>query len=303
MALINTGSFSKALWPGVNTFYGLAYDEFPVEWDKLFDTYTSRKAFEEDVGVSAFGLAPVKSEGQSVAFDTAIQGFITRYTHVTYGLGFIITREMYEDDLYDVIGEKRAKALALSMRQTKETVGANVFNRAFNSAYIGGDQVSMINTAHPNAAGGTQSNQPLVNANLSEAALEQAIIDIARFTNDRGLKMAFLAETLHIPPELMFEAERILASQFRVGTPNNDMSAFVRMGKIPGGYHVNHYFTSVTNWFIRTNCPDGMKYFERVADTFSEDNDFDTDNAKFKAYGRYSFGWTDWRSIYGAQGF
>ena len=303
MAIINSGSFSKALWPGVNAWYGKAYDEFPVEWTDLFDKYTSRKAYEEDVGVTSFGLAQVKPEGQGIAYDQENQSFITRYTHINYALGFIVTREAFDDDQYDVIGERRARALAYSMRQTKENVAANVYSRAFNSSYTGGDGVSMISASHPNAAGGTQSNTLSVNANISEAALEQAIIDIARFTNDRGLKIQVMPESIIIPPELMFEAERILKSQYRVGTSNNEVSALVSMGKFRGGVKVNHYLTSTTAWYVRTNSPDGLKYFSRKDDSFTEDNDFDTENAKFKATARYSFGWTDWRGIYGAAGF
>ena len=302
--LINSGSFPKALWPGVNAWYGDAYNQFPVEYTDLFDTHTSRKQFEEDVGVSGFSLAAVKSEGGPVTYDTMTQGFVTRYTHVTYALGFMVSKEMIEDDLYDVVAQKRAKALALSMRQTKETVAANVYNRAFNTSYKGGDNYQMIGTAHPLVAGGTASNKLAVDATLSEAALEQACIDIARFTNDRGLKMSFMPEAIIIPPELMFEAERIVKSQYRVGTANNDVSALISMGKFPKGVKVNHYLsnTSPYAWFIRTNCPDGMKYFERSADSFQEDNDFDTMNAKYLAYSRYSFGWTDWRGIYGTSG-
>lgn len=303
MAIINTGSFSKALWPGVNAWYGKAYDEFKVEWTDLFDSYTSRRAFEEDVGVSSFGLAQIKPEGSGVAFDTETQGFVTRYTHIVYALGFIVTKEAFDDDQYDVVAERRARGLAFSMRQTKENVAANVYNRAFSSSYTGGDGVSMISAAHPNVIGGTWSNTLTVNSNLSEASLEQACIDIARFTNDRGLKIQVLPKSIIIPPELMFEAERILKSQYRVGTPNNDISALVSLGKFPEGIKVNHYLTSSTAWFIRTNAPDGLKYFSRTDDTFNEDNDWDTENAKFKAMSRYSFGWTDPRAIYGAAGF
>lgn len=302
MAVINTGSFSKALLPGVNAWYGKAYDEYPVEWTALFDQYTSRKAFEEDVGVSGFGLAAVKPEGQGITYDTEQQGYISRYTHVTYGLGFVVTRDAFDDDQYDVIAERRAKGLAYSMRQTKEIVGANVYNRAFTAGYTGGDGVVLCSNAHPNVAGGTQSNLLATAANLSEAALEQAIIDISRYKNDRGLTIAVQPKSIIIPPELGFEAERILKSQYRVGTNNNDISALVSMGKFPGGVNVNHYLTSSTAWFVRTNVQDGMKYFERKADTFTEDNDFDTENAKFKATGRYSFGWTDWRGVYGTPG-
>lgn len=303
MALTNSGSFSKALWPGVNAWYGTAYDEFPVEWTDLFDKFTSRKAYEEDVGITAFGLAQIKPEGQAIAFDQENQAFITRYTHIAYALGFIVTQEAFEDDQYDVIAEKRARALAFSMRQTKENVAANVYNRAFNASFVGGDTVSLINSAHPFAAGGTWSNTLQTNANISEAALEQATIDIARFTNDKGLKIQVMPESIILPPELMFEAERIVKSQYRVGTPNNDISALVSMGKFPKGIKINHYLTSTTAWYVRTNAPDGMKYFERRADMFDEDNDWDTSNAKFKATARYSFGWTDPRSLYAAAGF
>jgi len=302
MAIINTGSFSKALWPGVNAWYGKAYDEYPVEWTDLFDKYTSRKAFEEDVGVSSFGLAAIKPEGQAVTYDTETQGYITRYTHVAYALGFIVTKEAFEDDQYDVVAERRAKGLAFSMRQTKETVAANVYNRAFNSSYVGGDGLEMISTAHTNVAGGTWSNELATAANLSEAALEQAVIDISRLKNDRGLLIQIIPQSLHIPPELQFTAERILKSQYRVGTANNDINALVSMGKFPKGVKVNHYFTSTTAWFLRTNTPDGLKYFERRPDAFTEDNDFDTENAKFKATARYSFYWTDPRQIYGTAG-
>ena len=302
MAIINTGSFSKALWPGVNAWYGKAYDEYPVEWSDLFDKYTSRKAFEEDVGVSSFGLAAIKPEGQGISYDTETQGFITRYTHIAYGLGFIVTKEAFEDDQYDVVAERRARGLAYSMRQTKEIVGSNVYNRAFNSSYVGGDGVSMCSASHPNVAGGTWSNILSVAANLSEAALEQACIDISRFKNDRGLLIQVVPQSLHIPPELMFSAERILKSQYRVGTANNDINALASMGKFPKGIKVNHYFTSTTAWFLRTNTPDGLKYFERRPDSFTEDNDFDTENAKFKATARYSFYWTDPRAIYGTAG-
>lgn len=302
MGPINTGNFSKALWPGVNAWYGKEYSEFPVEYTDLFETYSSRKAFEEDVGVSSFGLAQVKPEGQAISYDMETQGFITRYTHVVYGLGFIITKEMFDDDQYDVVAERRARGLAFSMRQTKEVVGANIYNRAFNSNYTFGDGKALLVSDHPNVAGGTFSNILSVAANLSEAALEQSCIDIAKFTNDRGLRVNIQPQSLHIPVDLQFEAERILKSQYRVGTPNNDISALVSMGKFPKGIKMNHYFTSTTAWFLRTNCPDGMKHFVRQEDSFDEDNDFDTNNAKFKAQARYSFGNTDPRALYGTPG-
>jgi hypothetical protein len=302
MTPINTGSFSKALWPGINAWYGKEYAEFPVEWTDLFDQYSSRKAFEEDVGITSFGLAQVKPEGSPVTYDTEAQAFITRYTHIVYALGFIITREAFDDDQYDIIGERRAKGLAFAMRQTKENVCANVYNRAFNAAYVGGDGVQMISTAHPNASGGTWSNRLAVDSNLSEAALEQATIDIGKWTNDRGLRISVIPQSLHIPVDLQFEAQRIMKTKLRVSTANNDISAIESMGLFPKGFKVNHYFTSQTAWFLRTNVKDGMKYFERKADTFAEDNDFDTDNAKFKASCRYSVGWTDPRGVYGTSG-
>lgn len=303
MALITSGTFSKAIWPGVEAWYGKAYDEFPVEHTDLFEKHESHKQYEEDVGISSFGLAAVKPEGQSLQYDTEQQGFITRYTHIVYGLGFMVTKEAFEDDQYDVIAQKRAKELAFSMRQTKEIVAANVYNRAFNASYTGGDGSQMVVSTHANAVGGTWSNTLAVNANLSEAALEQACIDIARFTNDRGLRIAVMPNSIHIPAELMFEAERIVKSQYRVGTNNNDISALVSMGKFPGGIKVNHYFTSTTAWFVRTKMQNGLKYLERRGDTFEEDNSFDNDTALFKATGRYAFGWTDPRCIYAAQGF
>jgi hypothetical protein len=301
MSIINSGSFAKALWPGVNAWYGKAYSEYPVEFTKLFDTFKSTKAFEEDVGVSSFGLAVQKSEGAPISYDTERQAFITRYQHVTYALGFIITREVMDDDQYAVVGQRKAQGLAFSMRQTKEIVAANVYNRYNTAGFIGGDGVTLLATNHPNLAGGTWSNQIATAADLSEAALEQAVIDIAGFTNDRGLLIAVRPKTLIIPRQIMFEAKRILGSDGRVGTDNNDLNAIKNMGLIPETV-VNHYLTDTDAWFIRTDVPHGMKYFERRADGFDQDNDFDTENAKYKATARYSFGWTDARGIYGSPG-
>lgn len=298
---INTGNFAKALWPGVNAWYGERYDKWAVEYTQLFDTESSRKAFEEDMGVSLFGLAAVKNQGGAITYDTAQQGYLTRYNHITYGLGFIITKEMVDDDLYDVIGKKNAQGLAFSMRQTKEVVGANVYNRAVTAGYLGGDGVVLLSASHPNIAGGTYSNITTA-ASLSEASLEELTIDIMQATNDRGLNISLNAECLVIPPALVYEADRILNSPLRVGTADNDLNAMKNMGKFPGGVKVNHYLTSDSAYFIRTNCPDGMKHFERRADDFSMDNDFDTDNYKYKATGRYSFGWTDPRALYGNMG-
>lgn len=300
--IISSSSFAKALYPGVSNWYGKEYKEWMTEYDKLFDTFSSRRAYEEDVGITSFGLAQQKPEGQAIGYDDESQAFVTRYTHAVFALGFIITREMQEDDLYDVVGERRARGLAYSMRQTKEVVGANVYNRAFDANYVGGDGVSLLNENHPNFSGGVQSNVLATPADLSEASLEQACIDIQKWTNDRGLRIAVTPQSLHIPVDLMFEAERILKTQFRVGTDHNDINALWHLGKFPKGIFVNHYFTDEDAWFIRTDVKNGLKHFERRAADFSIDNDFDNENAKFKATERYSFGWTDWRGLFGTPG-
>lgn len=303
MSLINSGSFAKALWPGVNAWYGKEYAEYPVEYTKLFDKFTSTRQFEEDVGITSFGLLSTKTEGGPITYDSERQTFTTRYTHVTYASGFIITREIMEDDQYDVVGQNRAQGLAFATRQTKEVIAANIYNRAFtgtgNPTY--GDGQVLIYSAHPNFAGGTQSNVIGTAADLSEAALEQAVIDIAGWTNDRGLLIAVRPKSLVIPRQLIFEAKRILFSDGRVGTDNNDLNAIKTMGSIPEVV-TSHFLTDTDAWFIRTDVKNGMKYFERRADEFNMDNDFDTENAKFKVTGRYSFGNTDWRAIYGSPG-
>jgi hypothetical protein len=301
MALMTSGSFAKALWPGVNAWYGKAYNDYPVEWDKLVDTFKSNKAFEEDVGISSFGLAVVKPEGSGISYDSERQAFITRYQHVVYALGFIITREMMDDDLYDIVGQRKAQGLARSMRQTKEIVVANMYNRAFNSGYTGGDGVSMVNASHPNIFGGTWSNQIGTASDLSEAALEQAVIDISGFTDDRGLLIGVRPESLIISRYMPFEARRILGTDGRVGGDLNDLNALKDMGLIPKVV-VNHYLTDSDAWFLRTDVQNGLKLFERRGDEFDMDNEWETENAKFKATARYSVGWTDARAIYGSAG-
>jgi len=298
---INTGSFAKDLWPGVNSWYGAKYDEYPVEHLDIFDKNTSGKAFEEDVGAAMFGMAPVKPEGTSISYDSAEQAFIDRYTHITYALGFIITEEMHDDGISMTIALRRAGALAFSIRQSAETVAANILNRAFNSSYVYGDAVELCSTGHPNKTGGTWMNELATAADLSEATLEQACIDIAGFTNDRGMKIAVRPKKLIIPKELVFEAQRILESTLRPGVNDNDINALNSMGMIPT-IVVNHYLTDTDAFFIKTDCPDGMKYFERKAPSFASENDFDTTNAKFKASFRASWGCTDKRSIYGSPG-
>lgn len=300
MATINTGTFPKALWPGVKKWYGDSYNDYPVQFDSLFDKFTSDKAWEEIVGTSGLGLAQVKPEGAAISYDGERQGFTTRATHTNYALGFIITEEMMEDDQYMIVGERRAKALARSLRQTKEINGANVYNRAFNASYVGGDGVAMISSAHPNVAGGTWSNQISTASDLSEAALEQAYIDIQGFTDDRGLLVATRIKSLIIPRQLAFEAQRVLKADGRPGTDSNDPNALKMMGVVPEVV-INQFLTDTDAWFLRTDT-EGLHYFERKADTFAQDNDFDTSNAKFKAQGRYSFIWSDPRSIYGSPG-
>lgn len=308
MSVTTTASWAKALWPGINTWYGQAYDEHDEQYSQIFDKFSSTRAFEEDVGTSGYGLASQITQGAGVSYDSERQGFTTRYQHVTYGLGFIITKEMYDDDLYDVAGQKGAKGLAFSMRQTKEIIAANVLNRAFDDSYTGGDGVPMCvsdgsgttATEHPNVAGGGQANALATAADLSEASLEQACIDLMKFENDRGLNIAVMPQKLIIPADLVFEAERILQTPNTVGSADNDLN--IVRGKFPGGLVVNQYLSDPDAWFIKTNVQDGLKYFERTADTFDMDNDFDTDNAKFKAKGRYSVGWTDYRGIFGSPG-
>jgi len=301
MAIISSGSFAKALYPGVNKWYGRAYEDYAPEWTDLFEQSKSTRAYEEDVGTSGFGLAAVKPEGSSISYDEESQAFLTRYNHTVYALGFIITREMVEDDLYDLVGKRRATALARSMRHTKETNGANIYNRAFNSTYTGGDGLELISNAHVNYAGGTWSNRPTTYTDLSEASLEQACIDIAKWTDDRGLKIAVRPECLILPVDLKYEAERILSSPYRVSTADNDVNAIMKMGSIPKVV-INHRLTDTDAWFIRTDAPDGMKAISRRGMSFDIDNDFDTENAKFKASERYSFGWTDPRGLYGSEG-
>lgn len=298
---INTGSFAKDLWPGVNSWYGTKYSEYPVEHLDIFDKNISSKAFEEDVGAAMFGMAPVKTEGGAISYDSAEQAFIDRYTHVTYALGFIITEEMHDDGISMTVALRRAGALAFSIRQTAETVAANILNRAFNSSYVYGDGVELCSTAHANQSGGTWMNELATAADLSEASLEQACIDIAGFTNDRGLKIAVRPKKLIIPKELVFEAQRILESTLRPGVNDNDINALKSLGMIPS-IVVNHYLTDTDAFFIKTDCPDGLKYFERKAPSFATENDFDTTNAKFKASFRASWGCTDKRSIFGSPG-
>lgn len=300
--MITSGSFAKDLWPGVNAWYGMAYKELPMLYTECFETHKSTRAWEEDVGFSGLGLFQVKTEGSAVTYDDMSQGFVDRYVHTVYALGFIITREMKDDGLAVSKAAARARQLARSARVTKETIAANVYNRAFNSSYTFGDGKELCSTLHPHMAGGTWRNELSTAADLSEAALEQAIIDIGELTDDRSNLIAARPLQLLIPPELQFEASRILDNPDRPGTAERDINAMYKAGHFPKGWFVNNYFTDADAWFIRTDVPEGMKYFERRGDEFGIDNDFDTENAKFKATFRCSFGCSDKRQIFGSPG-
>lgn len=300
-APITSSSFARALYPGIRKWYVQGRNDHPVEYTMLFDTEKSRRAYEELMSSSWFGTASVIPEGGAISFDTAQQGFITRATHITYGLGFMITRNMVDDDQYDIVAKKRATSLARSMRHTKELVGANIYNRAVNASYTGGDGVSLLSASHPYISGGTYSNLLSGTPALSEAALEDICIQIGGALDDRGLKAALQPYSLHIPIDLEFEAERILKTVSRVGTADNDLNAVKALGKFPGGVHMNHWFSSTDAWFVRTKGTEaGMIYFERRPDDFTMDNDWHTDNAMYKATGRYSFVWADPMSVYGS---
>lgn len=299
--VITTGNHPKALWPGIKAFWGRQYNEFQTEYDQIFDTDTSDKAYEEDVEVTGFGLAPVKDQGASLSYDSESQGTVTRYTHVAYALGYMVTREELDDNKYEIVSKRRVKALAFSMRQTKEIVAANILNRAFNSSYTFGDGKELLATDHP-TLDGTQSNELAVAADLSEASLEDLIIQIHGAKNSRGLRIQLMPQKLIVPRQLWFEANRILKSVNQSGTANNDVNVLRATNALPGGVVLNHYLTDADAWFVKTNCPEGMKHYQRVAVEFDQDNDFDTKNAKAAAYERYSFGVTDFRSIFGSPG-
>jgi len=300
--IITTASHPKALWPGIKAWWGQVYDEHKTEFTDLFDTESSGQNYEEDVQLTGFGLAQRKSEGAPVQYDSEVQGFVTRFTHVAYALGYIVTKEELDDNLYEQVSKRRSAALAMSFRQTKENIAANIYNRAFNSSYTGGDGVALCSTAHPNTAGGTFANKPVVDADLSEASLEDALISIMGMQNDRGLLISVMPKSLHIPRQEWFNAQRILKSVYTPGSANNDINVLNATNAFPGGAVLNHYFTSPHAWFIRTNVQRGMVHYERTAISFDQDNDFDTMNAKAKGYERYSFGWTDPRGIFGVNG-
>jgi hypothetical protein len=291
----------KELEPGLNALFGLEYKRYENEHAEIFDTENSDRAFEEEVMLSGFANAAVKPEGSGVSYDNAQETYTARYTHETIALAFAITEEAIEDNLYDRLASRYTKALARSMANTKQVKAANVLNNAFNTNFAGGDGVELCSASHPTIAG-TYSNELATSADLNETSLEQSLIDIAAFTDERGLKVAARGMKLIIPSELQFTAERLMKSSGRVGTADNDVNAIASMGMIPQGYTVNHYLTDTAAFFIKTDVPNGLKMFVRSPIKTSMEGDFDTGNVRYKARERYSFGFSDARGIFGSPG-
>ena len=302
---ISRAQLAKELEPVLNSLFGLSYDEYDREYEDIFSIEDSNRAFEEEVLITGFGSAPTKTEGQGVSFDNATESYSARYTHDTVALAFALTEEAVEDNLYDSLGKRYVKALAKSMANTKEVKGADVLNNAFSSSFTGGDGKSLIATDHPLSGGGSAANRATSMADLNETSLEDALIDISGFTDDRGLTISVQASKMIVPSELVFVAERILNSQLRSGTSDNDLNAVRSTGVLPGGYSVNHYLTDPDAFFILTSVTeqgDGLKMFQRSGMETSMEPDFSTGNIRYKARERYSFGFSDWRGIYGSQG-
>ena len=299
---ISRQQLAKELEPGLNALFGLEYNSYENQHAEIYDTENSDRAFEEEVMLGGFANAAVKPEGSGVSYDTANEAFTARYTHETIALAFSITEEAVEDNLYDSIAKRYTKALARSMANTKQIKAANVLNNGFSGGTAGGDGVDLLSIAHPTISAGNQKNELTTSADLSETSLEQAMIDIAAFKDERGLKIAARGMKLIIPSALQFTAERILKSTQRVGTADNDINAIGSMGMIPQGYTVNHFLTDDDAFFIKTDVPNGMKHFNRAAIKTAMEGDFDTGNMRYKARERYSFGFSDWRGIYGSPG-
>jgi len=298
---ISRSQLVKELEPGLNALFGLEYKNYANEHSQIFDTENSDRAFEEEVMLSGFGNAGVKPEGSSINYDSAQETFTARYTHETLALAFSITEEAIEDNLYDRLASRYTKALARSMANAKQVKAANVLNRAFNSSYTGGDGLELCSTAHV-IVSGTEQNELSTAADLNETSLEQAMIDIAALTDERGLKIAAQGRKMIVPAALQFTAERLLKSVGRTGTADNDISAVVSMNVIPQGYVVNHYLTDTDAWFIKTDVPNGLKHFVRAPIKTAMEGDFETGNVRYKARERYSFGWSDWRGVFGSPG-
>jgi len=299
---INRAQLVKELEPGLNALFGLEYNRYENEHEEIFDTETSERAFEEEVMLSGFGEAPVKGEGSSVSYDYAQETFTARYSHETIALAFSLTEEAIEDNLYDTLSSRYTRALARSMSQTKQIKAANVLNNGFNSSYPGGDGKELFATDHPTLTAGDQANEPTTAADLNETSLENAMIDISQFKDERGLKVNVQARKLIVPPQLQFVADRLLNTQLRVATSDNDINALKNMGMLPDGYVVNHFLTDTDAFFIKTDSPNGMKHFVRSPIKTGMEGDFETGNVRYKARERYSFGFSDWRGMYGSPG-
>jgi hypothetical protein len=299
---ISRAQLLKELLPGLNALFGMEYARYGEEHKEIFETESSERSFEEETKLSGFSAAPVKNEGSAIAYDNGQEAWTARYTHETIALGFSLTEEAIEDNLYDSLSSRYTKALARAMAYTKQTKAAAVLNNGFNSTYKGGDGVELFSTAHPLVSGGTNSNEPSTPADLNETSLEAAVIQIAGWTDERGLLIAAKPRKLIVPPSLQFVATRLLETELRVGTTDNDVNALKTNGSIPDGYRVNHFLTDPDAWFLTTDVPNGLKHFVRTAMSTSMDGDFDTGNVRYKARERYSFGWSDPLGVFGSPG-
>ena len=299
---ISRAQLAKELEPGLNALFGMEYARYENEHAEIFETEASDRAFEEEVLIVGFGNARDKSEGQGVAYDQASEGFTARYTHETVALAFSLTEEAVEDNLYDRLGARYTKALARSMAHTKQVKAANVLNNAFSSSFLGGDGKSLVATDHPLAGGGTFSNRPSAFSDLNETSLENALISISTFVDDRNMILALQGTKLIVPPQLQFVADRLLETPGRVETADNDINAIRNMGLLPQGYAVNHFLTDTDAFFVLTDCPDGFKHFERSPIATSMEGDFNTGNVRYKARERYSFGFSNPRAVFASQG-
>ena len=299
---ISRAQLLKELLPGLNALFGLEYKRYGEEHKEIYETETSERSFEEETKLSGFSAAPVKNEGSAIAYDNAQEAFTARYTHETIALGFSITEEAVEDNLYDSLSARYTKALARAMSYTKQVKAAAVLNNGFSSSYVGGDGVALFSNAHPLVGGGTNSNIPSTPADLNETSLENAVIQIAAWADERGLLIAARPRKLIIPPSLQFVATRLLETKLRVGTADNDINAIENNGSIPEGYAINHFLTDTNAWFLTTDVPNGLKHFVRSPMSTGMDGDFDTGNVRYKARERYSFGWSDPLGMYGSAG-
>ena len=299
---ISRAQLLKELLPGLNALFGMEYSTYGEEHKEIYETETSERSFEEETKLSGFSAAPVKNEGNAIAYDNAQEAWTTRYNHETIALGFSVTEEAIEDNLYDSLSARYTKALARAMAYTKQVKAAAVINTGFSASYPGGDGVALFSDSHPLVSGGSNSNVPSTMADLNETSLENAVIQIAAWTDERGLLIAAKPRKLIVPPALQFVATRLLDTELRVATADNDINALKQMGAIPEGYTVNHFLTDPNAWFLTTDVPNGMKHFVRTPLQNSMDGDFDTGNVRYKARERYSFGWSDPLGMYGSSG-